>query len=229
MSPRALRLDELVSLLGRDSTWAQSSPDWGWSQIAGRFVELSGHGTTALLTAALGLVRDAQRLGEPTAWITLPRSTFFPPDAAEGGVDLETLAIVRAPDPRGAARSAVQLTRSGGFGLVVMDFGPKLAGLSRASSAAAFDISLPLQTKLVGLAQKHDTAVVVLTEKPADSPSLGSLVSLRAEVNRVDVNPDSPRGKGADAYQVQVRVLKDKRRGPGKVHVEVCHGPPGLC
>ncbi len=220
MSPKALRLEELVSLLSERETVPREQV-WSITAVAGRFVELTGVGASALLTAAFGLVLDAQRSGEPTAWITLPQSTFFPPDAAEGGVDLDSLAVVRAPDPSIAARAAIQLTRSGGFGLVVLDFG---TAHSNGRSSNARDISLPLQTRLVGLAQKHDTAVVVLSEKPAEAPSLGSLVSLRVEVKRQEID-ESPSARN----QMQLRVLKDKRRGPGRVHQEICHGPPGLC
>jgi recombination protein RecA len=220
MSPRALRLEELVSLLSEKETVPREQV-WSLAAVAGRFVELTGVGASALLTAAFGLVLDAQRSGEPAAWITLPPSTFFPPDAAEGGVDLDSLAVVRTPDPSTAARAAIQLTRSGGFGLVVLDFG---AAQSDGRSSNARDISLPLQTRLVGMAQKHDTAVVVLSEKPAEAPSLGSLVSLRVEAKRQEID-ESPSARN----QMQLRVLKDKRRGPGRVQEEICYGPPGLC
>ena len=104
---------------------------------------------------------------------------------------------------------------------MLRDFGG-VAGDGRSSSAR--DLSLPLQTRLVGMAQKHDTAVVVLTEKPAGAPSLGSLVSLRVEVQRQELD-----GTPSDKNRMQLRVLKDKRRGPGRVHQEICHGPSGLC
>ena len=194
---------------------------WGLPQITGRFVELSGTGATATLTAAFGLVLEAQCRQEPVAWITLSASTFFPPDAAEGGIDLESLAIIRVRDAATASRAANQLVRSGGFGLVVIDLGPKPApgGLFEKTGKSEYaSIPMPLQTRLVGLAQKHDTAVMVLTEKPAQTGSLGSLVSLRAAARR------SSTGSG-----IELEVLKDKRRGPGQVHQETCRGPAGMC
>ena len=60
--------------------------------------------------------------------------------------------------------------------------------------------------KLVSLAQAHEAAVVCLTDKHSEAGSLGSLVSLRAEAARKITG---------DAYEVSVRALKDKRRGPG--------------
>jgi recombination protein RecA len=180
---------------------------WGLDALFGRFVELSGARATGVLSAAFGLVLEAQRRGELVAWVTLPRGTFFPPDAAEGGVDLDALVVVRVPEASAAARAADQLVRSGGFGLVVLDLGGH-AGDAR--------LPAPLQSRLGGLAQKHDAAVVALTEKTAEQASLGALVSLRAEARRE-----------AD-HTCTVRVLKDKRRGPGDAHVEACRPPAGL-
>jgi recombination protein RecA len=169
------------------------------------------------LTAVFGLVIDAQQRGEPAAWVTLLESTFFPPDVVAGGVDLDSLPVVRTKEPLTAGRAALHLLRSGSFGLVVIDFGMK----PRESKIR--HIPTPLQTKLVGLAQKHDTAVVVLTEKTLDTPSLGSLISLRAEARRVDAH------RQAMSYEVQLHILKDKRQGPGSIFREVCYGPDGLC
>jgi len=200
-----------------------STIPWDYAQLAGRFVELSGSHATAVLTSAFGLVRDAQRSEEPVAWVTLAESSFFPPDAADGGVDLCRLPVVRVPDGRTAGWAADQLLRSGGFGLVVLDLG----GVPRIG-APARKVPDPLQQRLVGLAQKHAAAVVVLTDKPADAPSLGSLVSLRAEAQRAPrFGPAAPESAGFPCA-VEVRVLKDKRRGPGRTSQETCHGSAGL-
>lgn len=64
------------------------------------------------------------------------------------------------------------------------------------------DISTAHQGRLVSLAQTHDAAVVVLTEKAHDAASIGSLVSLHVEALR-------------SADELTVRALKDKRCGPG--------------
>lgn len=187
-----------------------SAPDrpeasWDLPEVAGRLVEVSGRGAPACLTAAFALVLDAQRRGEAVAWIALPGSTFYPPDAASGGVDLRAVAVVRVPDPVGAATAADELLRTGALGLVVVDL-----------EDVRPDVPAAAVARLAGLARKHDTAVVFLTRKGADDPSLGSLVSLRAEARRT--------GRAG----LEVRVLKDKRRGPGRTHREACHGPAGL-
>ena len=63
-------------------------------------------------------------------------------------------------------------------------------------------------------------AVVILTKKSHDAPSLNSLISLRAETVR------SARAPGR--YDVRVHALKDKRAGPGWTHGETCRGPAGV-
>jgi recombination protein RecA len=74
--------------------------------------------------------------------------------------------------------------------------------------------------RLTTLAQTHDAAVVCLTEKASDAASLGSLISLRAEATRL-----RDRDQG---YDVTLRVLKDKRRGPGWSRTRKLRGPAGF-
>lgn len=210
MTSPAHRLSEPLS-----SQRPRSGEGFCLSRLAGRLVEISGGQSTAVLTAAFGLVLDAQEAREPVAWITLASSSFFPPDAEEGGVDLASLAVVRVPDARAAARAADPLTRSGGFGLIVVDLASRI---ELPSNYYYLKIPEPLQTRLLGLAQKHETAIVLLTEKPAEAPSLSSLISLRAEARR---QPGFP-------ATVELTVVKDKRRGPGEKHREVCRAPVGL-
>jgi recombination protein RecA len=184
--------------------------------------ELSGTGAAPKLTLAFALVHEAQRRHEPVAWITCGASTFFPPDAAEGGIDLDCLPVVFAPDASAAARAAARLARSGAFGLIVIDIAAAApAGSPRRAGVMATEIPVPLQSRLAGLAQRHDIAVLCLTEKADEAASLGALVSLRCAAERV---PDSRGG-----YLCRARALKDKRRGPGWSHAEVRRGPAGLC
>jgi len=213
------RVEQLSKLLTEATLRrAEIQPDppadfrpWSLENLTGRLTEISGQGATAQLTAAIGLVVDAQAQGEPVAWVTLPGSIFYPPDASESGVDLDALAVVRAPGANAAARAADRLVRSGAFGLVVIDIGTD----NRVPDA--------LQGRLVGLAQKHDAAIVCLTEKPSDSPSLGSIVSLRVEVMREALGQTRPEG-----FRCKLKVIKDKRRGPNWEHSERVRGPAGL-
>jgi recombination protein RecA len=200
---RVTRLDELI-------TPAAERERWGLDALRGRLVELSARGATATLTTAIELVLEAQHAAEPVAWVTLGNTTFYPPDVADSGVDLSALAVVRVIDTATAARAAERLLRSGAFGLVILDFG----------GGGVVEVPLAHQGRLVTLAQAHDAAVVCITEKPGDAASLGSLVSLRAEALRLR---DRDHG-----YDVTLRVLKDKRRGPGWSRTIKLRGPAGF-
>jgi recombination protein RecA len=173
-------------------------------QLAGRFIELSSHASSSVLTAAVGLVLACQRDGAPAAWVAPRDRLFFPPDLIDSGVDLAALAVVRVTTADQALRSADRLLRSGAFGAVVVDLGN-----------AVSQLSLAAQSRLASLAQKHRSIVVCLTEKSASADSLGSLVSLRAEARRV--------GRACEIF-----MLKDKRHGPGWLFREECRGPIGL-
>ncbi len=182
---------------------------WTRAALAGRLVELSAHQRSAQLTLATALVLDAQREAETVAWVTRAGTSFYPPDVAAWGVDLGALVVVHAPDASAVGRAADRLARSGGFGLIVLDLGKHA------------ELPMPLQTRLLGLARTHDCALLCLTAKLPDHPSLSSLVSLRAEAIRRP--PD-----GTGRQTAELRVLKDKRRAPGWTHGEPCDGPPGL-
>ena len=184
---------------------------WTCEAMSGRLVELSVWGGGASLTSACRLLLEAQHTGQPVAWIATNESSFFPPDLARSGIDLDALPVVRSPHARAAARAADKLLRSGAFGLVVVDLigkGPQ-----------AF-IPTPLQSRLLGLARKHETALLFLTEKRPEAPSLGSLISLRAQARR--------KRTAENRFTCEVEIIKDKRRGPGWSHKEMHDGPAGL-
>ena len=176
--------------------------------LSGRLVELSGQGNLANLTLAVGLLLDAQREGETAAWITGQESAFYPPDAARTGIDLSALAVLRCPDRGAIVRAADRLARSGAFGLLILDLGAK------------GEIPLPQQSRLASLARRHDMAIVFLTEKADDAPSMGSLISLHGRT--------SSRRETDGRFICSFEAVKDKRRGPGWVWKAVHHGTPGL-
>ena len=181
---------------------------WTLPALAGRLVELSAEPAGAPLTFAFRLVLDAQRRGEPAAWVAPRGRTFFPPDVAAAGIDLAALPVVWAAHALEAARAADLLVRSGGFGLVVVDLGP------------GADLPLHAVTRLSGLALRHGATLLLLTEKKAERPSLGGLVSLRAHTPRLS--------REGDRYRCILHVLKDKRSGRPRGDLsEVCRGPDG--
>ena len=181
---------------------------WTLDEVAGRLVEISGSSASAALTIAFSLIHEAQQRGEPVGWVTSWENIFYPPDAARGGIDLAALVVIRLARVESIARAGEKLLRSGGFGLVVLDLG-------------AVDIPMPLQTRLTGLAHRHNTALICLTAKEPRTFSLGSLVSLRAHAEK--------RRAENNRFACTLRVLKDKRRGPTWHYEELYTGPAGLC
>jgi recombination protein RecA len=175
---------------------------WSLEVVSGRLVELSGCGS---LTIACALVREAQQRGEPVAWISAAQTLFYPPDLAAGGIDLDALPVIRAGDGRRSARVADRLLRSGAFGLVVVDLEEHRIGPTA-------------QGRLAQVARHNDTALLCLTGRRRGDGS--SMVSLRGQVRRSRVAPA--------LFGFEMRVTKDKRRGPGWVHREVFRAPDGL-
>ena len=185
-----------------------TSREWTLETLAGRMVELSSNAASATLTAATSLVLQCQRRGEPAAWILGGASSFYPPDVAASGVDLAALVVVRAGSTIRAARAADHLLRSGGFALVILDIVEDPA------------LRMNVQSRLAGLAHAHRSAVVCLTRKKTDAPSIGSLVSLRGDTTVTRT--------GFDEFTWDIEIVKDKRRGPGWSHSGLCRGPEGL-
>ncbi len=208
IDPALSRCGELGLRLQKGVAAPEAPTQWKLSAFIGRFGEVSGDAASACLSLVFRLVLEAQRLGEPVAWVGRRESVFFPPDVAQVGVDLSALPVIWVPDALAAARAADYLVRSGAFGLTVVDLGARAR------------LPLHAQTRLVGLAKKHDAALLCITEKQDGQPSLGSLVSLRAHVVRTS--------REGERFRCEVRVLKDKRRGPSWGHPEICRGPDGL-
>jgi recombination protein RecA len=208
--PSSAPLTSVLSRLGvqQGPAGTPASREWTLDALAGRMVEISSAETSASLTAATALVLEAQLRGEPVGWIATGDSTFYPPDVAASGVDLDALVVVRATNATQAARAADHLLRSGGFAVLVMDL------------ATDSSLRMPVQSRLSGLAHAHRSAVVCLTRKTADMPSIGSLISIRGETTLTR--------EGFDRYAWEVHVIKDKRRGPGWSHTQLCRGPEGL-
>jgi recombination protein RecA len=189
--------------------------------LRGRLIELSSGSSAAALSYAVNLTLQAQRAGEQVAWIQLRASSFYLPDVVECGVDISALAVIRVSDMVVAGRAAERLLRSSAFGLVIVDLGAPDCVIERDGIHQPGTKALPIanQGRLVSLAQQADSLVVCLTNKKLSSDSMGSLISLRA---------DASRERDDEGFRIALRVLKDKRRGPGWIRRERAKGPSGL-
>ena len=206
---RVLRASALTGERGTRPPKDRAAGLWRPEELAGRLCELAADPHGAHLTLACAMIRAYQGAAEPVAWVTTTRDTFFPPDVARGGVDLAALPVVTVPDLHAVASAADRLTRSGAFGLVVLELGARLA------------IPAPFLGRLARLARRHDTALLCLTT-PESEITLGSLVALRGRGFRT-----ATRHPGY--FHCGIRVLKDRRHGPGGSLAVTCHAPYGMC
>ena len=208
---------QLGAVISASQAWLQRSQrvlssadkrEWTAAALGGCWAELSGGRDAPLLTVAFGLVHQVQQQGEPAAWISSNENTFFPPDVADGGVDLSALPVIRLASLQRRLTAIEQLVSSGAFGVVVADL------------EECVDLPLAVQTRLAEQALAQNTLVLCLTVKTAQQPSLGSLVAIRAHARRMQERDGR--------FHCQVHALKDKRYGPDWVDEEWCCGPTGV-
>lgn len=201
----------------------------------GRLLELSGDTEGAIATArtsaAVRVLRDAQRAGETAAWIQPRGGALYPPDLAACGIDLDALLVVHVPpagdpsaqsrqpsvQPHALCKAAELLLRSGAFGIVIVDFTHGAPPSGREA----------WQGRLLGLARQHSSHVVLLTEKPATSDSLGTLIGARVEPRRVRESSTDAR-LGAGAFALEHALLKNKSGATMHVQREHRRGPWGM-
>ncbi len=179
---------------------------------SGKLTELSGGAGTATLSVAVSLLLAAQRAGETTAWVQTRGGPLFPPDLALCGVDLAALVVVHVPPAQGAhalAKAAEILLRSGGFGMVVLDF-----FTLRPSDHAAW------QGRLLSLARAHKSRVLCLTRASDEQGSLGPLVDIRIASHRRRTLPG--------LFVLTHRLLKNKSGKLTDLHDEPRQAPYGI-
>lgn len=189
----------------------------------GRLVELCGAAQTS---TAVAILAHVQREGETAAWIQPARGELYPPDLAAAGVDVEALIVIHVPEasqsnsmsgPAGQCRTAELLLRSGGFGLIVLDF-------CRAEPTG----STAWQGRLLGLARQHEARVLILRREARES--LGPLVGMRVASRVERVRGDDPPGfqPRTGQFEIQHEVLKNKSGGPLEPAAIRIRGPWGL-
>lgn len=204
---RPAQMVKASQVLTRTST-ARAGDPWSFEALAGSLVELSEEHPCGAATFASELLAEAQGRGEPAAWVTGGMSSFFPPDLAGNGIDLASIAVVTGADGRDALWAADLLARSGAFGFIVIDL---------ESGAKVTDGAM---ARLVHLAQRHRAIILFLTTKGRGDSSLSSLVAVHAVVRsrtraRSLHGPAAPSAAAGHAIDVEVTIVKDKRRAPG--------------
>lgn len=151
-----------------------SAPGGGvaWASMAGRLTQVASAPGGGATSVAVAYVQQAQRQGEPVAWVQWERGNLYPPDLAAAGVRLDALLVVHAghagqTQPR--LRAAELLLRSGGFGLVVLDL-----------TAGVVPPGLAWQHRLQTWARQHHGVVLLLTHQAdTQAASLGALIALQ--------------------------------------------------
>src|SRR5688572_26098813 len=120
--PRVFRASALVprQLVTGMGTAAQAG-EW---PPPGAVDELCGGFDGAVTSLAIAAVAAVQRRSGITAWLQRRHGPLFPPDCAEGGVDLDALVVIHVPPPAAKngthdlPKAAELLLRSGAFDLV---------------------------------------------------------------------------------------------------------------
>ena len=164
-------------------------------------------------TVALAAVRSAHAEDAKAwcAWVTCPSAvaSLYAPSAAQAGVDLDRLLVVRA-EPSSLARTAVKVAASGAFEVVVVDAFTGLDGrlgvalpsgaasTGRASRRARPRVDGALVVRKLALSAEDTGATIVLLSNGYAGRSVPWPVALRLEVER---RPEA----------IAVRVTKDRR------------------
>jgi recombination protein RecA len=160
-----------------------------------RLVELSGAHACARTTTAVSCVVEAQARGELVAWVQPKDGALFPPDLHAAGVDLDSFIAIHVPlhgGPFALVRAAEWLTRSGAFGLTIIDL----------TEAVPPGASTNWQGRLQGLLRQHDGRILLLTSNAFEDPSSGPLVGLRVEPRRGPLRDER--------FELHSEILKDK-------------------
>ncbi len=178
---------------------------WSYASLRGILAELSAPGLGGgLLTEATLQLAAAQRQGGLVCLIhSDPAIMPYPPDLQRCGVDVRALLCVRLATPELALRAAIRVGQSSAFALILVDL-CQLPWQRRTPPLSPPQVT-PYLARLAAWCRKSEHAVLFLTLKEAEAPSLGPLITLRA---CLQAQPE----RGVDAYRVE--VTKDKRGGP---------------
>jgi hypothetical protein len=185
---------------------AAGGASWRFGSLIGILAEVSEERPSGAVSFAADIIAEAQAQNEPVAWVTGTESIFFPPDLRSRGVDLSAVAVIRVSGETDSLTAAEWLVRSGAMGLVIVDLDVH---------GNVTDASLG---RLLKLAERNLCAVLFLTRKRGQDPSLGSRISLRGCISR----------SGSGPFVMDIRTTKDKRFNTDSRQSRWYHGPSGM-
>jgi hypothetical protein len=185
---------------------AHGGGSWKFENLVGVLAEISEETPSGAVSFAAEIISEAQSQNEPVAWVAGTDSIFFPPDLLARSIDLSAVAVVRAGGEADSLTAVEWLVRSGAIGLVIVD------------CAGAWSVSDASLGRILKLAERSLSAVVFLTRKRRQDPSLGSRISLRGCVTR----------SAAGRFAIDIHTVKDKRANSGSRQSRQYHGPSGL-
>jgi hypothetical protein len=189
----------------------------GWPQ--GKVGEMVGPDASGRSGVAIATVAAAAARGEVVAWLDAT-DALDPASAAAAGVDLRRVLWVRPHGVEEAVRAAELVLETGGFTVVVLDFG---SGVSSAQGRGGKGRGA-LRLRLVRAVEQAGVVALVLAERPW----VGTLAGVTAAFGRGEVrwggNVDGePRWLAGIALQVQV-----ERGGVERwAHAPHVHAGPG--
>ena len=157
----------------------------------GQVVELWGEPASGRTRLAFRAIAEAHRALRLAAWVDGPR-TLYPPALPPLGVQLDQLLVVRPPEPKQLAWSALQLLRSGAFAAVGLDL-----------THTGIRLSPPESRRMVEAATRSGGLLFLLT--PTEAPADGTL--------RLHLSAIGPRG-------MRLEVVRS-RQGSASRSVEV--------
>ena len=179
---------------------------WQFDNLVGILAEISEEAPSGAVSFAAEIIVEAQEQNEPVAWVTATESVFFPPDLRSRGADLSAVAVIRVKAETDSLMAAEWLVRSGATGLAVVDLD------------AHGNVTDACLGRLLKLAERNLCAVIFLTRKRGQDPSLGSRISLRGHITRTGRGP----------FVIDIRTIKDKRSNSSSRQCRRYHGPSGM-
>ena len=157
----------------------------------GQVVELWGEPASGRARLAFRAIAEAHRALRLAAWVDGPR-TLYAPALPPLGVRLEQLLVVRPPESKQLAWSALQLLRSGAFAAVGLDL-----------TGTDVRLSPPESRRLIEAASRSGGLLLLLT--PSGAPADGTL--------RLHVSAAGPRA-------MHLEVVRSRQGGASRA-VEV--------